>query len=74
MAQLQAECGLTYLLISHNLAVVRQMTDCVGVLHSDALVEEGAVEEIFQNPTQAYTKMLINSVPDIYLALAKRGL
>ncbi|MCV9907666.1 ABC transporter ATP-binding protein [Brucella sp. HL-2] len=74
MAQLQAEFGLTYLLISHNLAVVRQMADRVGVLRQGVLVEQGAVEEIFLNPTHAYTKMLISSVPDIDLALVKRGL
>ncbi|WP_024896715.1 ABC transporter ATP-binding protein [Brucella rhizosphaerae] len=74
MAQLQAEFGLTYLLISHNLAVVRQMADRVGVLRQGILVEQGAVEEVFQNPSHSYTKMLINAVPDIDLALARRGL
>ncbi|MNN90763.1 Oligopeptide transport ATP-binding protein OppF [compost metagenome] len=74
MAKLQAEFGLTYLLISHNLAVVRQMADRVGVLRQGILVEQGAVEEVFQNPSHSYTKMLINAVPDIDLALARRGL
>jgi peptide/nickel transport system ATP-binding protein len=73
MAELQAEHGLTYLLISHNLAVVRQMADQVGVLSQGTLVEQGPVEEVFQNPRHACTKMLIASVPDVDKALAKRS-
>ncbi len=72
MAQLQQEFKLTYLLISHNLAVIRQMADHVGVLRRGVLVEQGAVEEIFENPTHPYTKMLIGSVPDIDAALDRR--
>lgn len=65
MASLQAEFGLTYLLISHNLAVVRQMADRVGVLKGGVLVEEGAVEQVFERPQHAYTKMLLAAAPDI---------
>ena len=65
MRQLQDEFGLTYLLISHNLAVVRQMADNVGVLHNGVLVEEGPVDEIFDNPRADYTRMLLDAVPDI---------
>lgn len=65
MAALQAEYGLTYLLISHNLAVVRQMADRVGVLKQGRLVEEGPVDEIFDRPSNAYTRMLLAAVPDI---------
>ncbi|MGV1895896.1 ABC transporter ATP-binding protein [Agrobacterium vitis] len=65
MASLQAEFGLTYLLISHNLAVVRQMADRVGVLKNGVLVEEGPVEEVFERPQHDYTRMLIAAVPDI---------
>ena len=66
MASLQSEFGLTYLLISHNLAVVRQMADRVGVLKSGKLVEEGPVEEIYERPKHAYTRMLLDAAPDIY--------
>ncbi|MCE6076450.1 dipeptide ABC transporter ATP-binding protein [Agrobacterium vitis] len=66
MGNLQAEFGLTYLLISHNLAVVRQMADRVGVLKSGVLVEEGPVEQVFDRPQHAYTKMLLAAAPDIY--------
>lgn len=65
MTALQEEFGLTYLLISHNLAVIRQMADAVGVLHNGVLVENGPVEEIFGNPQAEYTRMLLDAVPDI---------
>ena len=65
MRQLQDEFGLTYLLISHNLAVVRQMADSVGVLHQGVLVEQGPVDEIFDSPKAEYTRMLLDAVPDI---------
>ena len=74
MTSLQAEFNLTYLLISHNLAVVRQMADRVGILRHGILVEQGQVEDIFENPTHDYTKMLISAVPDINEALARRNL
>jgi ABC-type oligopeptide transport system ATPase subunit len=62
---LQDEFGLTYLFISHDLAVVRHMADNVGVLHNGVLVEEGPVDEIFDNPRADYTRMLLDAVPDI---------
>jgi peptide/nickel transport system ATP-binding protein len=65
MSDLQQEFGLTYLLISHNLAVVRQMANEVGVLHHGILVESGNVDEIFDSPKADYTRMLLDAVPDI---------
>ena len=65
MRALQDEFQLTYLLISHNLAVVRQMADTVGVLHKGVLVEQGPVDEIFDNAQAPYTRMLLDAVPDI---------
>lgn len=65
MSSLQQEFGLTYLLISHNLAVVRQMANDVGVLHHGVLVESGDVDAIFDNPQADYTRMLLDAVPDI---------
>jgi len=65
MSALQEEFGLTYLLISHNLAVVRQMSSAVGVLHNGVLVESGPVDAIFDSPQADYTKMLLDAVPDI---------
>lgn len=74
MGNLQAEFGLTYLLISHNLAVVRQMADRVGVLKSGGLVEEGPVEQVFDRPQHAYTKMLLAAAPDIYDVFRRKEL
>ena len=65
MSELQAEFGLTYLLISHNLAVVRQMSTAVGVLHNGVMVEKGPTDSIFDNPQADYTRMLLDAVPDI---------
>jgi len=65
MTRLQQEFGLTYLLISHNLAVIRQMADSVGVMHNGVMVEQGGVEDIFGAPRDPYTKMLLDAVPDI---------
>ncbi|MBB4350638.1 ABC transporter ATP-binding protein [Aliirhizobium cellulosilyticum] len=72
MAGLQAEFGLTYLLISHNLAVVRQMADRVGVLKGGVLVEEGVVEQVFERPQHAYTRMLLAAAPDIQDVFRRR--
>ena len=65
MAELQQEFGLTYLLISHNLAVIRQMATDVGVLHNGVLVESGPVDAIFDHPQADYTKVLLDAVPDL---------
>jgi ABC-type glutathione transport system ATPase component len=65
MSELQSEFGLTYLLISHNLAVVRQMSTAVGVLHNGVMVEQGPTDAIFDSPQAEYTRMLLDAVPDI---------
>lgn len=65
MRDLQDQLGLTYLFISHNLAVVRYMAARVGVIRSGKLVEVGPVQQIFTAPAHAYTRMLIAAVPDV---------
>ncbi len=65
MAELQQDFGLTYLLISHNLAVIRQMATEVGVLHNGVLVESGPVDAIFDHPQADYTRVLLDAVPDL---------
>src|SRR5690606_25977299 len=65
MGELQSEFGLTYLLISHNLAVVRRMSDQVGVMQGGVMVERGSVRDVFEAPKAGYTRMLLDAVPDI---------
>ncbi len=63
MSDLKDELGLTYLFISHDLTVVRHMSDRIGVLYLGRLVEEAAPEILFTNPRHPYTQMLLDSAP-----------
>jgi peptide/nickel transport system ATP-binding protein len=65
MRDLQRRLGLTYLFISHNLAVVRHMSDRIGVMYLGRIVELGDAESIFQNPRHPYTKLLLDAIPDL---------
>ena len=63
MKDLQQELGLSYLFISHDLAVVQYMADRIGVMYLGRIVEEGPAREVVKNPKHPYTKALIDSIP-----------
>ena len=68
MKDLQRERGLTYLFISHNLAVVRHVSDEVGVMYLGRLVELAPKAELFATPRHPYTRMLLDAIPDIAMS------
>jgi peptide/nickel transport system ATP-binding protein len=68
MRDLQDELGLTYLLISHNLAVVRHMAGRIGVMYLGRLVEVAEAATLFQRPQHPYTRMLLDAVPDFAMS------
>ena len=65
MRDLQDRLGLTYLFISHNLAVVRHMATRVGVMYLGRLVEVASAKDLFAAPRHPYTRMLLDAVPDL---------
>ena len=66
MKDLQRERGLTYLFISHNLAVVRHVSDQVGVMYLGRLVELADKHALFANPRHPYTRMLLDAIPKMH--------
>ncbi|HVJ11357.1 MAG TPA: ABC transporter ATP-binding protein [Burkholderiales bacterium] len=68
MADLQARLGLTYLFISHNLAVVSLVADRVGVMYLGRLVEFAPTSQLFAQPRHPYTRMLLDAVPDLAMS------
>ena len=66
MKDLQRQQGLTYLFISHNLAVVRHVSDQVGVMYLGRLVELADKHTLFDNPRHPYTRMLLDAIPKIH--------
>jgi peptide/nickel transport system ATP-binding protein len=68
MMDLQRRLGLTYLFISHNLAVVRQVSDTIGVMYLGRLVEVSPAETLFQAPQHPYTRALMEAIPDMAMA------
>jgi peptide/nickel transport system ATP-binding protein len=68
MKDLQTRQGLTYLFISHNLAVVRHVSDQVGVMYLGRIVEIAAKAELFSAPRHPYTRMLLDAIPDIHMS------
>jgi peptide/nickel transport system ATP-binding protein len=63
LVELQAKLGLTYVLVSHDLALVRQLADTVTVLRAGEIVEQGAADRVLHAPEHDYTQLLIDSIP-----------
>ena len=63
LAELQSRLGLTYLFISHDLAVIRQVADDVLVMRDGRVVEAAACDELFTNPREDYTRALLDAIP-----------
>ncbi|MFJ2542295.1 dipeptide ABC transporter ATP-binding protein [Microbacterium sp. NPDC087589] len=72
LAELQSELGLTYLFITHDLAVVRVSSDLVCVMEKGKIVEQGTVDAIFANPQQEYTDRLLKAIPGASIPLGGR--
>ncbi|MFB8189988.1 dipeptide ABC transporter ATP-binding protein [Microbacterium sp. NPDC055988] len=72
LADLQSELNLTYLFITHDLAVVRVSSDLVCVMERGRVVEQGTVDEIFANPQQEYTDRLLKAIPGASIPLGGR--
>ncbi len=65
MVALQRQFGLTYILISHNLSVVRHMSDQLAIMYLGRIVEIGDAEAIFAAPMHPYTRLLLDTIPDV---------
>ena len=63
LEDLQKELGLTYLFVAHDLSVVQHICDRVLVMHRGRVVESGSVDDIFDNPQENYTRLLLSAVP-----------
>jgi peptide/nickel transport system ATP-binding protein len=72
MRDLQDKFGLTYLFISHNLAVVRHMANRIGVMYLGRIVEIATARELFDSPRMPYTRMLLGAVPDLAMSGRQR--
>ena len=65
LADLQAETGMSIVVITHNLGVIARMCDRVGVMYAGEMVERGTLDDVFDDPVHPYTQGLLGSIPDI---------
>lgn len=65
MRRLQDEMGLTYLFISHDMSVVRHMSDQIAVMYLGRIVEQAATEVLFADPKHPYTQLLLETIPNV---------
>ncbi|MFC3060693.1 ABC transporter ATP-binding protein [Paenirhodobacter populi] len=65
MRDLQDRLDLTFLFISHNLAVVRHMADRIAVMYLGRIIEEAATKDLFADPRHPYTRLLLDTIPDV---------
>jgi len=65
MKDIQGQLHLTYMLISHNLAVVRHASDHIAVMYLGRIVEQAPTEQLFRTPRHPYTRLLIDTIPDL---------
>ncbi|MEM7021949.1 MAG: oligopeptide/dipeptide ABC transporter ATP-binding protein [Pseudomonadota bacterium] len=72
MRDLQRELGLSYLFISHDLAVVYHVSDDLGVMYLGQLVEWGPARAVFRDPQHPYTRMLLDAIPDLEMSGRQR--
>jgi oligopeptide/dipeptide ABC transporter ATP-binding protein len=72
LTDLQEEYGLTYVFISHDLNVVRYISDDVAVMYLGQVVERGSAKELYDNPKHPYTQLLLSSVPTLNPAESTR--
>ena len=63
LQQLQSEFKLTYIFVSHDLSIVRQICNRVAVMHHGRIMEFGNAEDVFNNPKHAYTRVLLSAIP-----------
>ncbi|MCG8559771.1 MAG: ATP-binding cassette domain-containing protein [Hyphomicrobiales bacterium] len=73
MKDLQTELGLTYLFISHNLAVVYHVSDKIAVMYLGRLCEVASARDLFQRPQHPYTRLLLDTVPDLDMTGKERA-
>ncbi|WP_440007706.1 ABC transporter ATP-binding protein [Halomicrococcus sp. SG-WS-1] len=65
LSDLQAETGMSIVLITHNLGVIARMCDRVGVMYAGEIVEHGTLADVFDDPVHPYTRGLLGSIPDL---------